>query len=61
MADEKGRENLIRQGGLMRCCIQTIVDFDTDGMVPEENTSMGCKWCDSSVIYRDGAWEWDRS
>ena len=49
-----------RPGGLLRCCVQTIEERP-DEPEPSEGDVMECKWCSDSVIFRDGAWEWNRT
>lgn len=48
---------LIRQGGLMRCCIKSLLDYAPAD--PEENEGHNCNWCSNPMVFRDGAWEWD--
>lgn len=52
-------EHKLRPGGVMRCCIATLEIRTTKGP-PEEGETLPCQWCSSGLIYRDGAWEWDR-
>jgi len=47
----------MRIGGLYRCCTGTI---DLDKGPDEEGRVLPCLYCSSSVIFRDGAWEWYR-
>lgn len=55
---------LVRTGGLMRCCTQSLgkqmdaADYDT----PEEGAIVKCEYHpgDDGMIYRDGGWEWNR-
>ena len=48
-----------RGGGLYRCCIQTLMDtiFEND---PKEEDKLPCDYCDSSLIYKNDAWEWNK-
>ena len=46
----------IRQGGLMRCCIETLADYHG---ADNEGTVLACNWCSDSMRVRDGAWEWN--
>ena len=49
----------IRIGGLMRCCILTIEEDAPKN--PKEGDKMRCRYCKSGdIIFKDGAWEWDR-
>jgi hypothetical protein len=50
-------ERQLRIGGVMRCCIATLNDYEGPD---EEGTVVPCRHCSSSVIFRDGAWEWNR-
>jgi hypothetical protein len=52
-------EHMLRQGGVMRCCIATLSARVEDGP-PVEGERLACLYCSSGLIYRDGAWEWDR-
>lgn len=50
----------IYQGGLMRCCIQTLYQQSDKGMLP---TSFGgqqeCLWCQNGMLLtQEGIWEW---
>ena len=45
----------IRTGGLMRCCIKTLVEREEPGT---EGDVQACRWCTESSRFRDGAWEW---
>ncbi len=55
----------VRPGGLMRCCeasideeMQRRID-DEEG--PKQGTTLKCRYCDNGgMIFRDGAWEWNR-
>lgn len=54
----------LRQGGVMRCCIATLAEYegiDGAGVEQSEGTVLPCKYCKSSLIVRDGAWEWNRA
>ncbi|MDP3794197.1 MAG: hypothetical protein Q8R07_05640 [Candidatus Uhrbacteria bacterium] len=47
----------LRQGGVMRCCVQTL---DNALFYHEkEGDVLPCRYCSSSLIVRDGAWEWN--
>lgn len=50
-------EWLVRQGGLMRCCLATI---DNSTEPASEGKVKHCLYCSSSVVLKDGAWEWKR-
>jgi hypothetical protein len=51
------RELPLRIGGVMRCCIETL---DTALVTEVEGEILSCKYCDSSLRIRDGAWEWNQ-
>jgi hypothetical protein len=46
----------IRIGGLMRCCVGTWQEYDGP---EDEGTVLPCLYCSSSMIVREGAWEWN--
>lgn len=55
----------VRQGGLMRCCIASLDEaMEAATEPPKEDDRLQCKWCGKlgtgAMIFRDGAWEWDR-
>lgn len=57
-----------RSGGMMRCCIKTLtelyertVDDKTTSVTVAEGAELKCQWCQSRIVFRDGAWEWDKS
>lgn len=56
-----------RQGGLVRCCTVTLaMAYDVgepavDGAVPVEGAKLPCRSCSTQMVYRQGAWEADRS
>lgn len=46
----------VRYGGLMRCCIKSLDDYEGDEAV---GTVLHCKYCMSGmVVAPDGVWEW---
>ena len=47
----------INQGGLIRCCIQTIRE-DT-GAVAHEGERLSCKQCGNRMVVKKGLWYWD--
>jgi len=47
----------IRIGGVMRCCLATLQQADVED---KEGEVLPCKYCHSSLIVRDGAWEWNQ-
>lgn len=51
----------IRQGGLFRCCIQSIIEYSGEE-IPGK-TVIGCKYHkdqneSSAKLAEDGVWEW---
>lgn len=51
-------EHRVRTGGLMRCCIETVVQHAQLGTPPKEGDTLTCRSCQEPLRYRDGAWEW---
>jgi len=55
----------VRQGGLMRCCLLTLAEFykePADIMGFEvEGQILPCRHCSSSMIFVEGAWEWNKA
>lgn len=57
----------VHTGGLMRCCLETIGDLYPAGPaeVATEGQCLQCKYAadnpDHRMIFRNGAWEWDRA
>jgi hypothetical protein len=45
-------------GGLMRCCIETW-DEKVKDAPQTEGQIIPCNWCESSMIFKDGAWRWN--
>jgi hypothetical protein len=43
-------------GGVMRCCVETL---DTTLVLEKEGDILHCKYCDSSLIVRNGIWQWN--
>lgn len=54
----------VRIGGLMRCCLATLDDHLLALEVrSKEGDQLTCKYCVSKagdMIFRGGAWEWNR-
>jgi len=56
-----------RVGGLMRCCTLTLaMAYDpgepaVDEVQAVEGAVLPCRYCSSSMIFREGAWEWNKS
>jgi len=54
-----GEYKIVWQGGLMRCCLKTLVDEEFD-KEPEIGQTLGCLWCDEEMIYKEDGWHWSR-
>jgi len=52
------RDRRVREGGLYRCCIDSVNDRDARD---SEGDVMTCKHCGEALRFRLGAWEWDYS
>ncbi len=56
----------VRQGGLMRCCLASLDEQMAERLErgdgpPQEGDKVSCRLCpDGNMIFRSGAWEWDR-
>jgi hypothetical protein len=54
----------VRPGGLMRCCIETLTEAMKNATTePKDGDTMLCAYCkpeNGGMIFRDGAWEWNR-
>lgn len=48
-----------RIGGMLRCCILTLTRAAEEGFGPGVDM-IRCGWCQSSLVLRDGAWEWSK-
>ncbi len=51
----------VRQGGLMRCCLQSLDDAMVAASAqPKEGDTARCAYCDDEygMVFRDGAWQW---
>ena len=48
---------LIRPGGLMRCCVQTLNELPAD-RVDREGEVLKCNYCEGWMRFCKGAWEW---
>ncbi len=47
----------IKQGGLWRCCIQTIMDTVFESP-PEEGHKIECKQCRGWIQLHESFWQW---
>lgn len=51
-----------RSGGLMRCCTLTLaMAYELSPLQHVEGNRLPCRACSTTMVFRDGAWEWDRS
>lgn len=50
----------LRIGGVVRCCVATLADYENDDGVNDEGTVLPCKYCKSALIVRGRTWEWYR-
>lgn len=59
-------EMKVRQGGLLRCCLQTLAEhLDEITEVPPVGTILDCKFeMDKNngnlILASDGVWEWNK-
>ena len=54
-----------RMGGLMRCCLASLDDAMVERVAngepaPSEGHIVGCRYCSSRMVLRNGVFEWDR-
>lgn len=53
---------LVRQGGLMRCCLLTLANLPEHAHTEAvEGLVNSCDYCSSSMIFTGGAWEWSKA
>lgn len=55
----------VRQGGLMRCCLLTLAEYMAPIQAeivqqPQEGNLLPCRYCNSSMIFTEDAWEWNK-
>lgn len=60
------QEYVVRQGGLMRCCLLTLKDWylhleEPGGGLTLEGKVLPCRFCNSSMVFVQGGWEWNRA
>lgn len=50
------------QGGLMRCCIQTLTGEAKAGNLADavDGSELPCFWCQSKMILDRGVWRWNQ-
>ena len=58
MSDRMATDYGVYQGGLMRCCINTLAQTKMDD-APKEGDTVDCQYCTSSMIYRGDGWRWN--
>jgi hypothetical protein len=52
----------IRQGGLMRCCIETWQTMAPMSADTREGDTLSCRYCElGDMIVKDGVWQWDHA
>ena len=54
----------VRQGGLMRCCLQSLDDdmvkvVKGTSPTPVEGDKTKCRYCNGDMRFNKAAWEWD--
>lgn len=56
-------EYKFRPGGLVRCCTLTLSMYHEPPSVTEveQGTQLPCRYCSTTMIYIDDAWERDKS
>ena len=60
MSDTTAKQRRIRIGGLMRCCIGTIQEHNTEPSA--KGDVLDCEHCTSQMrVAEDGVWEWVNS
>lgn len=52
----------LNSGGLFRCCVETAcMDAEKRNTEPQEGERLTCIHCKKeTMVYRHGAWEWNR-
>lgn len=56
---QMGPHKTVRIGGLLRCCIATVEASEIK-KAPKEGDILKCRYCSDQMVWKDGAWEWDR-
>ena len=51
---------LIRQGGLYRCCLETLAGLPVD-REDTEGELLNCRFCAEPMVFKGGGWEWARA
>jgi hypothetical protein len=51
------------QGGLMRCCIQTLTNEAKAGNLADavDGDKLPCFWCQCRMVLDRGVWKWDKT
>lgn len=54
----KGNQRRVRMGGLLRCCIATVAEMESE---TQPGDRAACTYCKESTlrVADDGVWEWD--
>lgn len=48
----------VHPGGLMRCCLETWSTVAPPAIKTSEGDTLACNWCSSSMVVKDGVWQW---
>ena len=48
----------VRVGGLLRCCVQTVIEVDESEGVYVEGAIIICPYCKARMIKHAGAFQW---
>lgn len=54
--DKIKRIKTLQIGGVMRCCVETINEFDDSQS--KEGDTVKCKYCEDKLTLQDGKWQW---
>jgi hypothetical protein len=54
----KASDFSIKQGGLMRCCIQTLMETELEAK-PKDGDTIRCSFCGEAMTMHKGFWQWD--
>lgn len=61
-APQDPQRYLVRQGGLMRCCLLTLASEPSSVTVAaKEGMVLPCAFCSSTMVFTQGAWEWNKA
>lgn len=61
----RAQDTRVNQGGLMRCCLETIYQFAMEDVEREveERHVLDCKYEEPGnkrIIFQNGAWRWNK-